>query len=227
MPLLLYCVTLPHTIARPAEVGEVRSLEAEGLRCYFADASGLGRQLADPEGSKRAAVAFYGVNENLFRQVAIIPFRFPIVLDDQEAIVQELGRHARGFRRALERLADDVQVELRVSAPPAIGAQPVSGSQYMQARSAREKLMAQSIAQLRSATAAVTADWRERRQRDQVRCYALVARKNYGRFVETARAERLSGGIECRLTGPWPATEFLDLEMDSGQKHGLAPGAVV
>jgi hypothetical protein len=229
MPLLLYCVTLLNDAPTPQSqgLGAVEVMEIEGLRCYFSRAEELQRQLGSPQGTKKAALAFYGVNQNLFRHVAIVPFRFPALVEDEAALRQEVAARAVEYRAALERLADVVQMEARLKIPPAIGAQPVSGAEYLRAKQERERQIAEAVERLRAGTGGLGREWKQRRQRDEVRLYALVTRQDYGAFVENARAARPSGDIECQITGPWPATEFLGDTPETVTRRGVAPEEAV
>jgi hypothetical protein len=137
-------------------------------------------------------------------------------VENDAALRAQVGRNAVPYREALEQLADVVQMEVRLKVPAAIGAQPVSGAQYLRAQAERETKIAESAQQLRAGVGGLARDWRERRQRDEVRLYALVTRQDYGAFVEKARAAGVSGHIEWRITGPWPATEFLGLDLAAG-----------
>jgi hypothetical protein len=228
MPLLLYCVTSQSDIDAPADqgLGEVRAIDdaKHGLRCYYSHVNTLG---SDAEEAKSAALAFYGVNETLFRRVAIIPFRFPTVLADEGAIAQELARNGAQFRAALERVADAVQgeVNLRVL-PQGSGTKTGSGAEYLRSLSARGKSLDEAAARIRAAAGELVRQWQQRRLGDAVRLYALVARKDYVAFVEKPGTAGLPCGIECRLSGPWPATEFLGLKLESGAGSGFPPNEV-
>ena len=230
MPLLLYCVaTNSGDIPFPADggLGEVRAVD-DGLhllRCYYSVVNNFGDSTDD---AKRAALAFYGVNQSLFRRGAIIPFRFPTLLADAAAIVQELARDGAQFRAALERVADAVQAEVNLSGQwPVAGAQQEkSGAEYLRSLSARGKALQEVATKIRERAGELARQWRERQTGDGLRLYALVARKDYGAFVEKARPGDLPAGIECRLSGPWPATEFLDLKLESGAASGFPPNEV-
>ena len=225
MPLLLYCLTLAPHAPKPENtgLGEVRSMEIDGLRCYFSSAEELSRQLSHPETAKKAAVAFFGVLERLFRHAAIIPFRFPTLLADGAAVREHIGRDAPHYRAELARLHGMVQMEACLQVPKAVGAQPVTGAEYLRAQAAREAQIRDAVATLRASAGELARDWRERRQRDQVRLFALVTRQDYGAFVEKARAARLPGSIESRITGPWPATEFLEPIAETRIQSAIPP----
>jgi len=221
MPLLLYCVTLQAELrARSGgNLSKVRRLDdpAHQLRCYYS-ATPLFGGTADE--AKEAAVAFYGVTQSIFRHVAIIPFRFPTLLADEAAISQELERNGSQYHAALVRLADVVQAEASMSMASA-DERPSSGAAYMRSLSARSQLMATSAETLREAVGPLAREWRQRDTNDGVRRYALVPRDQYSGFVEKARAARLPAGVECMLSGPWPATEFLDLKLETGAGSGF------
>ena len=225
MPVLLYCLTLASAAPVPEStgLGEVRSIEIDGLRCYFSSAEELSRQLSHPENAKKAAVAFFGVLEQLFRHVAIIPFRFPTLLTDEAAVGEHISGDATYYRAQLTRLRDMVQMEARLQVPKAIGAQPVTGAEYLRAQGAREAQIREAVAILRAAAGDLARDWGERRQRDEVRLFALVTRQDYGGFMEKARAARLPGSIESRITGPWPATEFLEPIAETRIQRAVPP----
>jgi hypothetical protein len=51
--------------------------------------------------------------------------------------------------------------------------------------------------------------WRERPVLSGIRCYALVARHAMSAFVERVGSVEIAPELSARVTGPWPATEFL------------------
>jgi hypothetical protein len=109
-----------------------------------------------------------------------------------------------------------VQMEMRItgseeSKPPS---QPASGREYLLARQARAAGLAAAAERFREATRPWVEEWRQEQMREGMRCYALVPRKALSDFLQAAQA--LSDSVAgMRVSGPWPATEFLGMLKDS------------
>src|SRR5438093_1243812 len=52
-------------------------------------------------------------------------------------------------------------------------------------------------------------EWRQREAPSGLRCYALLMREHLEPFLTSMKEVRVSPGQTARVTGPWPATEFL------------------
>ncbi len=214
MPILAYCITdatVPVTAPQAGIGGErLTTLTYAGCQCFV---SGVSQR--STLSSKESALRFHEVLREIFNQAAIIPFRYPTMVDDETALRAFLDEHALKFLAALERLRGMVQMEIRVSWNPdsesnSVVAEKQSGGEYLRAKQRRESLMKILCAAIRSCVDAWVMDWRQRPSSQGVRIFALVARGAVEDF-KSALA-RLPVGPEwlVRASGPWPATEFIE-----------------
>lgn len=217
MPLLPYCITeikpqieIPSTGVQgmPVEV-----FEDAGLRCLvsrYGDTLTLANhRLAQP--IRETAIEFNRVLQQVFRQIAIIPFRFPTVLANESELSSFVGEHREEYLRVLPRLRDMVQVEIRVAyqrSPQQSGTEK-SGLTYMREQQIQLRLLESAITLMRTAGQRWIESWRERQVLGGVRCYALVTRPAMKKFIEEIGAVEISPVVVARVTGPWPPTEFL------------------
>src|SRR5213078_4246868 len=73
---------------------------------------------------RESALEFHRTVQELFRQAAVVPFRFPTILADENEISAFLAKHSSEYESALLRLRDAVQMEIRIeereaASPPA------------------------------------------------------------------------------------------------------------
>lgn len=207
MALLLYCVlaadahpSLPKTgVAERA----VQELERDALRYWYTEIAAADLRGLDV---RREAVAFHKVIQAAFEQAAVIPFRFGETVES----LAELADREPALHRELERLRDVVQMELRLS-PAAGAAASMSGTEYLRARQAAIHAVSEAASTAREATADLTREWRQRGTRTGIRCYALVPRSAIDGFRARIRDAAFEADVQVRVSGPWPATEFLEL----------------
>lgn len=214
MSLLAYCVMeAAAAVNRPvAGVGgmPLEELQELELRCFFSP-------LESGEGLSRipaveSAVAFHQVLQALFRQAALISFRFPAVLGNEEELRQYLRQHAPQYRQALSRLRHMVQMEVHVgrTGHPETS-RPGSGREYLQQRQSSTAAQTAIGQRIRAATRPWVVEWRQRQAGEELRCYALLPREAVASFQDAVRG--LDNPVAAaRLSGPWPATEFFDLK---------------
>lgn len=216
MPLLAYCV-MEATAAieiPPAGVAGTRVEEMQefGLRCCFCRFET--REHLSRVPALESAYGFHQVLQALFRQAAIIPFRFPTLLENADELRQHVREHAPQYLEALHRLREMVQLEIHVGTNrvPEKASQAASGREYLQQRQARAAKLKATAEKFNQATRSWVVEWRER-QADGggMRCYALLRRDAVTSFQQAAQAlcQRLPG---TRLSGPWPPVEFLELK---------------
>ena len=212
MPVLVYCITEPESQIQVPGIGvqgsPLKSLEESGLRCFVSHYS-------DQPSSKPvrdAALAFGRVLREIFGQVAIIPFCFPTILGDEAELTAFLREHAAHYRQDLTRLRNSVQMEVQISFQPAEPkAEPPnqSGKEYLRLRQARNKKLEGAVQEFRRIGQDRIQDWRQRDSPAGIRGYALVARAAVPAFLEAVARVKLSPDLIARVTGPWPASEFL------------------
>ncbi len=219
MPLLLYCVTATHDSTPTLQSGvggsAVEEVEHSGLRCFFSRISGPN----EFEGAIReSALQFHAVLQQLFRNQAVIPFRFPTFLQDDSELAGYLRQHS-GYHASLARLRDLVQMEIRISYQESAATAPTdtqggdlekSGSKYLRDRQARKKKLEAAAEQFHQAGHTWIGEWRTRQSQDKIRCFALVNRSSVRDFEHALANVQVPADLTVRITGPWPASEFVD-----------------
>jgi hypothetical protein len=207
MPLLPYCMMVAGTPDTLPEAGvhnaAVESLVELGVECVFSrmeKASGLGRG---------DALQFHAVINAIFQQVAVIPFRFPTVLEKEEELREFLYKNAGAYLGALARLREMVQMEIRIILKQSVEA-TASGTEYLRKRQASSRAQAEVVAAARGAVGGLAEDWRERSTAQGMRCYALVRRGEDASFRERLGPLRESGRASVTVSGPWPPAEFVE-----------------
>ncbi len=215
MAWLLYCVTsTAETVSLGAGVCDsaVHSQELLGLRVHYSDIENVEACLGNAESLKKAALQFHQMLRDMLSVTTPIPFRFPTLVEGEEALVKHLEADAEGYRAALERLRDVVQYEIVGSwtaDAEADLATPVSGREYLKRRQEASGRIAAVDTKLRAVAADSVREWRARQERRSHRWFALVPRANRDRFIASLRGAGASEGVRLRLTGPWPPSEFL------------------
>jgi hypothetical protein len=215
MAWLLYCVTEPGEavcVAAGTCDSSVRSQEWLGLRLYWSELDSPQDCLGEAESLKKAAVQFHQVLREVLVRCTPIPFRFPTLLEGEEAALQHLEAGREVYQGALERLGDAVQYEIVGSwaaDAEADLATPVSGREYLKRRQEAAGRIAAIDTKLRAVAASSVRDWRSRQDRRAYRWFALVPRANRGQFIAALRTAGPSEGVRLRLSGPWPPTEFI------------------
>jgi hypothetical protein len=180
---------------------------AEGkLRCFYSTLEPL------PESfTKEDALQFNSVVQAVFRQADVIPFRFPTLLRSQLELRQFLQEKSAEYGAALEKLANLVQMELRIfSAADASTAAHFSGKKYLEVRLATKRKMQSTAACARKAAGDLCLAWQDRETRHGLRCYALVKRAHAVEFKQRMKSLALADEVNVLVSGPWPATEFIE-----------------
>jgi Gas vesicle synthesis protein GvpL/GvpF len=219
MSVLAYCITELDSDIHVPRVGvhgsSIQTIEESGLRCFISIFSG---NMSKP--AREAALVFSGVLQAIFEQVAIIPFRFPTLVDGEGEIRKFICEHAVRYREELARLRNFVQMEVQISCAESNSQAPGStdpmpqpshnrGTAYLRERQLRYEKLALAAEEFRRAGKEYIHQWRARDVRAGVRAYALVDRSATGEFLEAVKAVRPPSDLRARITGPWPATEFL------------------
>jgi hypothetical protein len=216
MDLLLYCITwVDDSVAIPrngVKEASLEELEYSGLRCIFSRGQDLNELTAALPDS---ALQFHGVVQHMFRQVAVIPFRFPTLVRDRAELEAHLQTNEQKYRESLARLQNLAQMEIRISrAKPDVEAEndirKQSGTDYLRERQKRQALLDATTETLKRAGSPWLKGWRVRQQADKIRCFALLHRGEKQSFEEALAGITVPADLKVRVTGPWPATEFLD-----------------
>ena len=215
MAMLLYCVAeaarSPGSVPRGVRGSPVARREHHGLTVFCSEAPSADAWTAIPV--REGALQFYQVLEAVFRSTAIIPFRFPTVVAGTRELREHLDARADLYAGRLERFRTRVQLEALVSYS---GEDPRDrgfrgGAEYLRERQQILNATRRSAERLRTAVAPLTSEWRSRTLGKRMQSFALVERQSVAEFKERAEKLSLPEGINVRVSGPWPVTEFLDL----------------
>ena len=183
----------------------VEEMACGGLRCFYSEFH------QRPESfTQQDALKFYATVQAVFAKAAVIPFRFPTVLEAKPQLAEFLEQKAQDYRAALERLRIFVQMELRLAPAASQETRSASGKEYMTRRLKNKKTLESLATAARSAVAGIHTDWRQQETREGLRCYALVKRDAVEQFQEKAKALRPAEDVRVVISGPWPATEFIE-----------------
>jgi len=215
MPCLLYCVTQPGpsvNVATGACHAAVDSREMLGVRVYWSNVIDTEACLGNPDSLKQAALQFHQVLREILALTTPIPFRFPTLLESEDALEQHLAPEQELYRDALTRVDNAVQYEIMATwadEQQADLATPVSGREYLKRRQQAGARIAAIENKLKSVTAESVREWRGRQERKNYRWFALVPRDCRDRFIASLRTAGPSEGARLRLSGPWPPSEFV------------------
>jgi hypothetical protein len=208
--VLAYCGFLHEDGITAPESGvgnaPVNLLTQDGLRLLWSEVEWPFEQ----DRVQQSAVDFHRVIEHVFRQAAVVPFRLLSVFDNLAALEKFAAEHAAGFLADLQRLREVVQMEavVYVIAPRAT-APSDSGRAYLQQKAEMLRESASHAALLRDAIQQVSREVRVREVKSGARIFALVQRGNEARFRDMVASVPLPEPVSRRVSGPWPAAEFL------------------
>lgn len=170
---------------------------------------------------QRNALDFHAVIQHVFQQTAVIPFRLLSIFDDVAALKKFAAEHGPEFAADLKRLSGYVQMESVVyvisgRAP----ADASSGRAYLQQKAEAQRLSSENADRLKAELAAVSGDVHVREVKNGRRIYALVQRGDEERFRKIVESVPVEPPVSRRVSGPWPAAEFLSAALKSPQIAG-------
>jgi Gas vesicle synthesis protein GvpL/GvpF len=181
-----------------------------------------------PEHLQQSAVEFHGVVHHVFRQAAVIPFRLLSVFDDEAVMAAFAEENQTGFIEDLERLQDFVQMECVVYPAPQPRAATTcgnsSGREYMEQKAMALRSSEGFAQAIRNALADVTQEIRVREAKNGTRIFVLVKRGQEKDFRDAVSASAVPERLSRRVSGPWPAAEFLSDRVKAPQ---ISPAAGV
>ena len=209
MPLLLYCVSETEPAVPAPKVGvrehPVHSREVAGMICYYGE-----MKQAPAKFAKEDALVFYKVVSAIFARTAVIPFRFPTVVEGLGELEVFLETEGHDLLESLQRLRDSVQMEVRLHYGEQSSAEVAeSGTAYLKDRQRHREILEQLAESARDFLGDSVQSWHTKEVPNGVRCYALIRRTDVANFKAKSDALKSDGEVRVAVTGPWPPTEFL------------------
>lgn len=211
--MLAYCIAEQQSQVdvpgRGVEGAPVNSISAGALRCFVSD---FNRRTPD-EPVPEIVTAFNRVLQRIFAQTAIIPFRFPTVVEGEHVLRQFLEGRSAEYGEALRRLRDKVQMDVRIMPKPsgAPEASLQSGRSYLEQRRGRHQQAQSTLEEFRRVSDSPAVEWITRDTSSGIRAFALVDRSSLPVFLEKIARVITPAGISARVTGPWPPSEFVEI----------------
>ena len=214
MPLLLYCIAKPSALQDESQLGAAGTplsrIEGSNLAAFVSRNDHREVWLQAPLST--SALEFHRVLTELFKSAAIIPFRFPTILENDQELTELLNQRSGEYNTLLSKFENWTQMEARVSHSTSGGSGATgSGTEYLLERQRRQRALADFGSELGAAAFSVAGEWRQRSVKSGLRCFALVERNRVVDFKEKMRSISVPAGLKVRVSGPWPVTEFLDL----------------
>jgi hypothetical protein len=163
----------------------------------------------EPSAFQQRAVEFHQTVHHLFAQTAVVPFRLLSLFDDQQYLADFVARHGPGFIADLERLKTVVQMECIIFFKAPGRPDLSSGSAYLHQKAALQHALEEFSEPLKSTLSSVCSDIRIRDVKNGKRIYCQVERGREDLFRTTAQEVSVPPLLERRVSGPWPASEFL------------------
>lgn len=209
--MLAYCIAAGQKQIESPDSGvegaAIRSIKVDALRCFLSDFDAQMSRERVPEMVK----VFNDVLQRIFAQTAIIPFRFPTIVEDEAALRAFVERHSAEYRSALHRLRDKVQMDVRIMAKPKQAeTSPRSGKVYLQQKSSLQREAQSILQEFRRVSHSVAETWGQGAAPGGIRAFALVERSSLPLFLEKIAKVAIPAGISARVTGPWPPSEFIE-----------------
>jgi hypothetical protein len=210
---LPYCILLTKYLVEIPLKGignsEIQRLTEGSLLALY---SHVEKKKISAQNFRQAAVEFHDIVHAVFKQVAVVPFRFPTWLSEPE-LAEHLREESARYQAFLTHHADHVQMEIRIALPTGEASQfASSGTEHLRQRASQLRELHDAKDKLKQSLSAEVIEWRERELPNGLRIYALVERNRIASFHE-----KLSGqDTTLSHSGPWPAMEFLN----SGGRFG-------
>jgi response regulator RpfG family c-di-GMP phosphodiesterase len=219
--ILAYCGFLENeTLALP-QIGvnesSVQVLAEDRLRLLWSEVAWP----FDQTRLQQSAVEFHQVVHHIFHHAAVVPFRLLSIFEDVNSLQRFTREHAAAFIHDLERLRDFVQMEAVIyvigeRAP----ADASSGRGYLEQKARLQRLATEHAAAVEDAVKAMGPEVRVREVKNGRRIFALVQRGEENHFRATVEGIAVPQSVSRRISGPWPASEFLSDKVKSPETAG-------
>jgi len=177
----------------------------------------------DPQRMQKNAVEFHEVVHKVFKHTAVIPFRLLSVFDDQQAFTAFAAENRQRFMEDLIRLKDFVQMECVIFPKPS--ETPVdrsSGKAYLEQKAIALRSSEASVQATQDALAHLSREVHIREGKNGTRIFVLVDRGRENDFRQAVSAVPIPVHLSRRMSGPWPAAEFLSEQVKMPQIDGVA-----
>ena len=178
-----------------------------------------------PDQMQRNALEFHEVVRHVFNQTAVIPFRLLSVFEDQQALKAFVAENAGRFLDDLERLKSFVQMECVVYPAPRQAQEQAqagssSGKAYLEKKAVAMRSSEGFAQAVRDAVAQLSHEVRVREGKNGTRIFVLVERGCESDFRQAVSVLPLPEHLSRRISGPWPAAEFLSDQVKAPQIAG-------
>jgi hypothetical protein len=217
MPMLLYCVAQNvsgqgEPLSGVAGV-PVLSTKNDSLEMFYSRHASSDIWTTSPV--PESVTQFHRVLMSLFNSRAVIPFRYPTILDQDDELVELLDCNAVNYAAQLEKFAADVQMEALITLTQQTPATAVSGTQYLQSKLEQRRAVERTSSALQQLVEGMASGWKTRSLRNGAHLFALVKRDSVKTLIDRVHSLVIPCGLNIRITGPWPVTEFLEIEDNS------------
>ena len=216
MPVLAYCVSLvSDNLTAPATAvsnGRVQVAENTMLRAWYSEIES--GSFSGTEQVTKAALEFHRFVSTVFRDGTVLPFRFPTVLESVDDLLVHLDEKGVWYYEILQQIDGLAQFEARILSKTKLPSEAESGKAYLNARKQLRQRTANAVESLVTTLEPILEDHDIRETQQATRVYLLLQRSQVTSFRDMAAKVAIPDGIEIRLTGPWPPTEFLEHDED-------------
>ncbi|HZU32024.1 MAG TPA: GvpL/GvpF family gas vesicle protein [Candidatus Angelobacter sp.] len=175
-----------------------------------------------PADMQKNAVEFHHVIQHIFQQSAVVPFRLLSVFDDERSLRTFVEENALRFLADLERLKNFVQMECVVyparESAPRESSSP--GKMYLERKAGLLRRMEQHEQSIRDAIGGLSSELRVRDSKNGRRMFVLVERGKEKVFRAEIKSVIVPAELSQRISGPWPAAEFLSEPVKAPQLAG-------
>ena len=214
--VLAYCcfqhgpqLSLPSTGVRSAQV---QVMELSPLRLLWSEVAWP----FDPECMQQGAVEFHSVVHHVFNQTAVIPFRLLSVFEDEAAMAAFAAGNQTSFIEDLERLKHFVQMEFVVYPAP-LREDRSSGKAYLEQKAGMRRAIEGHVSAVQEALDGLSQQIVVRETKSGHRIFVLVERGGEESFREKVKGVSVPEELARRMSGPWPAAEFLSERVKAPQ----------
>jgi hypothetical protein len=175
----------------------------------------------NPDRMQKSAVEFHEVVHQVFKQTAVIPFRLLSIFENQPEFAAFAAENRVRFMEDLDRLKDFVQMECVIyPAPSQTQVDRSSGKAYLEQKAVALRSSEGFAQAMQDALAHLSREVRIREVKNGTRIFVLVERGRENDFRQAATAIPIPSHLARRMSGPWPAAEFLSEQVKMPQIAG-------